>query len=129
MMSGKDKLIRSLLVSDVNKQDIPEFTQSPFQKPQFVDFHKMIVKPETNYIPGYHPLGQKIPEVQHVKNLTIQSPVSPVYAVGGGFFDVPPNVPSSRPIVVPSFKKPTARVPNDNRMLTGPPLPPGIQPI
>lgn len=39
------KLVRSLLMTDVNKQEGPHFTQMPFQKPQLFDHNSQIPKP------------------------------------------------------------------------------------
>jgi hypothetical protein len=69
MLVGKDKLVKSVLVNDVNNKDIPNFTQLPFQKPYLFGSHNIIGKPETNYAPSYHLLSQKMPEVQHVRKI------------------------------------------------------------
>jgi len=41
---SKDKLVRSLLMTDVNKQEVPTFTQLPFQKSSPF-FEQQILKP------------------------------------------------------------------------------------
>lgn len=111
LMVGKDnKLVRSMLINDANKHDIPVFTQIPFQRPPAFDPHSQMVKPETHYIPGYHPFNQRLPPEQtHIRTNVAQppiSPVSPVYPVGQ--FELPVSRPL--PNHQPNFKKPAARI-------------------